>query len=547
MTGEEISRGEAERADDDRSDSVPPLLRVNASAMTLPREQRFVLAVDLGTGGPKVGLVSLTGQIAWQDHLPVATRHLPGGGAVQDADEWWRLIADATRRALASGVAPAAALVAVCCTAQWASTVPVDAEGRPVGDCLTWQDSRGGRLTRRAIGGPVAGYRPLALWKWVRRTGGAPSVSGNDPISHMLYLAREAPEVAGAARWYLEPADYLSMRFTGVAAATHASMIASWLTDNRRLDLLEYDADLVRRTGVDARKLPPLRPIGSIVGTVRADVAAALGLPPDLPVVAGTPDLHSAAAGSGAVRDFETHLTVSTTAWIGLPVPFKRSDVLRAIVSVPGLRPDRYLVANNHDTGGMCLRWLRENILGAADGYESLTALAAGAAPGSGGVLFTPWLAGERSPVTDRRARGGFHNLSLATSRADLVRAVLEGVAYNNRWLHEAVERFAGRRLDPIRIIGGGALSDLWCQIHADVMGRTIERPAEPLHANLRGAALLAALALGAVREDEVRDLVPAERTFTPDPATRAVYARLYAEFPRLYRSQRKMFARLNR
>ncbi|MFN8640415.1 MAG: FGGY-family carbohydrate kinase [Candidatus Binatia bacterium] len=124
-------------------------------------------------------------------------------------------------------------------------------------------------------------------------------------------------------------------------------------------------------------------------------------------------------------------------------------------------------------------------------------------------MLFTPWLAGERSPVTDRRARGGFHNLSLATTRADLVRAVLEGVAYNNRWLHEAVERFAGRRLDPIRIIGGGALSDLWCQIHADVMDRTIERPAEPLRANLRGAALLAALALGA-DADEVRALVPA-------------------------------------
>ena len=514
--------------------------------MDFPREQRFVLAVDLGTGGPKVGLVSLVGRIAWEEHAAVATRHLPGGGAVQDAEEWWRLIADAARRALASGVVPADAVVAVSCTSQWASTVPVDGEGRPVGDCVMWQDTRGGRHTRRAIGGPIAGYAPLPLLKWVRRTGGAPSPTGNDPVSHMLHLAIDEPEVARAARWYLEPADYLTMRFTGIAAATHASMIACWLTDNRRLDVLAYDPDLVRMAGVDASKLPPLRPTGSIVGTVRADVAAALGLPPGLPVVAGTPDLHSAAAGSGAVRDFETHLAVSTTAWIGLPVPFKKSDLLRSIVSVPGLRPDRYLVANNHDTGGMCLRWLRENILGHAHGYAELTALAAGAAAGSGRVLFTPWLAGERSPVSDRRARAGFHNLSLATSRADLVRAVLEGVAYNNRWLHEAVERFAGRRLEPIRIIGGGALSDLWCQIHADVMGRAIERPAEPLHANLRGAALIAALALGAVREDEVRELVPAEATFTPDPGNRAVYERLYAEFPGLYRRQRKMFQRLN-
>jgi xylulokinase len=522
--------------------------KVESAVFASPRlrGEQFVLAVDLGTGGLKVGLVSLTGRIAWQDQRAVATRHLPGGGAVQDAEEWWRLTADASRRALRSGAAPADAVVAVSCTAQWASTVPVAGDGRPVGDCVMWQDSRGARYVRRAIGGRFAGYAPLRLAKWVRRTGGAPSPAGNDPISHMLHLANDQPDVARAARWYLEPADYLTMRFTGVAAATHASMIASWLTDNRRLDVLGYDPDLVRMAGVEADKLPPLRPTGSIVGVVRAVVAAALGLPAGVPVVAGTPDLHSAAAGAGAVRDFETHLAVSTTAWIGLPVPFKKSDLRRAIVSVPGLRPGGYLVANNHDTGGMCLRWLRENLLGPAHGYAELTALAAAAAPGSGGVLFTPWLAGERSPVTDRRARAGFHNLSLATTRAELVRAVLEGVAYNNRWLHEAVERFAGRRLDPIRIVGGGALSDLWCQIHADVMGRTIERVAEPLHANLRGAALIAALALGAVREHEVRDLVPPERTFAPDPANRSAYDHLYAEFPRLYQIQRKMFRRLN-
>ncbi len=122
----------------------------------------------------------------------------------------------------------------------------------------------------------------------------------------------------------------------------------------------------------------------------------------------------------------------------------------------------------------------------------TLTALAAGAGPAAATCIFTPWLNGERSPIDDRNARGGFHNLSLATTRADLVRAVLEGVGYNSRWLHGYVEKFAKRRLDPIRLIGGGAPSDLWCQIHADVMDRTIERVDEPLHAGIRGAALFA-------------------------------------------------------
>ncbi len=527
--------------------------------MTAGRDERFVLAVDLGTGGPKVGLVSFTGSIAWSDHVPLETRLLPGGGAVQDASQWWDAVARTTRRAMRSGVVRPEQVVAVSCTGQWASTVPVAEDGRPVGDCVMWMDSRGGPYTRRAVGGPVAGYAPLALWQWVRRSGGAPSTSGVDPIGHMLHLEHDRPDVAQRARWYLEPVDYLSMCFTGMAAASHASMTAAWLTDNRKLDRLHYDPTLVRRAGVPAHKLPPLVPTGSVVGEVRPEVAQGLGLAPGVVVVTGTPDLHSAAVGSGAVLDYQAHLAISTTSWISCPVPMKKTDAVHQIASVPGLRPGRYLVADNHDTGGLCLQWLRDNVIGPSDGlfqggaeasgpsFDALTALAASVPAGSGDVLFTPWLAGERSPVDDRKARGGFHNLSLATTRAHLVRAVLEGVAYNSRWLHEAVERFVKRRLDPVRVVGGGATSDLWCQIHADVMGRTIERVAEPLHANLRGAALFAAVALGWVDLEEVAGLVPVATRFDPDGSRASTYRRLYGEFPKLYRSQKPMFARLNR
>jgi xylulokinase len=160
--------------------------------------------------------------------------------------------------------------------------------------------------------------------------------------------------------------------------------------------------------------------------------------------------------------------------------------------------------------------------------------------------VFTPWLAGERSPVDDRSARGGFHNVSVATSGADLARSVLEGVALNARWLLTAAERFTGRRLEPLRVVGGGAQSELWCQIVADVCDRTVERVAEPLLCGLRGAALAAGLALGDV-DDDLRRLVPVDLTLIPDASNRAVYDRLFAELPRLYRSQRKMFHRLNR
>jgi xylulokinase len=203
------------------------------------------------------------------------------------------------------------------------------------------------------------------------------------------------------------------------------------------------------------------------------------------------------------------------------------------------------MIANNHESGGQCLQWLRDALFEGRS-FDEVTGLAATSSRGADGVLFTPWLNGERSPVDDRNARAGFHNMSVSTRPEHLARAVLEGVAYNNRWLHEAVERFAGRRLDPIRIVGGGSQSDLWCRIHADVMDRTIERVPQAVNGSLRGAAIFAGISLGALTPEEVRNVVPVEATFRPEPAARATYERLYAEFPKLYKAQKGMFARLN-
>jgi len=173
--------------------------------------------------------------------------------------------------------------------------------------------------------------------------------------------------------------------------------------------------------------------------------------------------------------------------------------------------------------------------------------MAARTPAGSNGVIFTPWLYGERTPVEDSFVRGGFHNLSLSTTRDDLVRSVLEGVALNARWLLGAVERFTRRRLDPIRFIGGGARSDVWCQIFADALGRTIEQVADPVHANVRGAAMLAAVALGELDFDQVADRVRVARTYAPGSPASGVYDELFGEFVGLYRRNRKAHTRLNR
>jgi xylulokinase len=510
----------------------------------------YALVVDLGTTAVKVGLATLTGRVHWHEQHDLPTVLLPDGGAEQDATLWWELVLDLSKRGLDSGACDPAAVVAVAITGQWCSTVPVDGSGVPVGPCLLWMDSRGGREAVRRVGGPVSGYAPGKLLTWIRHSGGAPSLDGCDPLGHRWFLQTEVPGLHQRARWLMEPVDYLALRFSGRVAATAASMTAAWLTDNRSANATNYDPVLLRIAGIDQSKLPPLLANGSVQGPILPAVAERLGLSPQTVVVTGLPDAQSVAIGSGAVLDYEAHLSLGTTSWVSCHVPGKKTDVINQVAAVPSCLPGRYVVLNNHETSGRSLHWVRDVLDPSGHGdqvpFESLTELAGRSPVGSGGVIFTPWLAGERTPIADRNARAGFHNVSLSTTRADLVRAVLEGVAMNDRWTHEVVEKFVGRRLDHIRVVGGGAQSDLWCQIHADVLDRTVERVADPTTTGLRGAALVAAMALRAVSPEHIRDLVPASATFSPRAEAVATYRLLFDEFPGLYRGQRKMFARLN-
>jgi xylulokinase len=292
------------------------------------------------------------------------------------------------------------------------------------------------------------------------------------------------------------------------------------------------------------------------MGHLRPEAAESLGLPVGLPVATGTSDVHSAAVGSGAVADFAPHLYIGTSSWISCHVPFKKTDALRNVASIPAALPGKYLVADEHETAGACLTFLARNVLFGDDAlggsapegnvYKLLDDVAATVPPGAHGTLFTPWLNGERSPVDDHTIRGGFHNLSLTTSRPDLVRAVYEGVALNTRWLLGAVERFVGRRLDPLAFIGGGANSDVWAQIHADVTGRRIRQVADPVLANVRGAGMLTFLALGQVKIADIADMVEVRATFEPDSSKAGVYDKLYPEFVNLYKRTKQIHRRLN-
>ena len=384
--------------------------------------------------------------------------------------------------------------MAVACTAQWSGTVAVDERCQPLRDAIIWMDSRGAPYVRRITRGPVnvQGYGVGKLARWLRTTGGIPARSGKDPIAHILWLKHEEPETYRRAHLFLEPKDWLNARLTGRAAASFDSIALHWVTDNRRPDRIRYDQALLRLAGIEQSRLPELLAATDILGPLLPGRPARSASRP-IPVVVGTPDIQSAAIGAGATRDYQAHLYVGTSSWLTCHMPFKKTDLRHNMASLPSPIPRRYFVADEQETAGAALTFLRDRVLFGegqpTDGYAELDRMAAQAQPGSHGVIFTPWLYGERTPVEDRFVRGGFHNLSLSASRDDLVRAVFEGVALNARWLLRAVERFTRHRLEPIRFIGGGARSDVWCQIFADVLGRAIEQVADPVNANARGAA----------------------------------------------------------
>ncbi len=525
----------------------------------------WILAVDLGNGGPKVAAVSPGGEILATAFHPVSVQIGRDGTATQDAIEWEMALGTAIEHVTAS--VDVEDLSAIGITGQWGSTVPVGADDYPVGPVLLWSDTRSRRNVQRVLGGPVAGYAPQKVWPWLKITGGAPSPSGADPTGHSLLLQNELSDLGARCKVLLEPVDYLAFLMTGRAVATPASMTASWLTDNHIGAPLGYVEALVRRAERKASLLPQLVPTGSIQGPLLAEPARRLGLKPGVPVACGIPDIHAAIVGSGAIGAHQTHLAISTTAWLSARVPFKRTDILHSIATLPGLDPAMNLVGNNIETGGAALSWLREQIIAPPDGllgggsgigadgaapvtaeptYDALTTLAASAPAGCEGLIFTPWLAGERSPVEDKNLRAAFLNMSFRTDRAMMVRSVMEGVALNVKWLFGYYEKFLKRGVPSLRIMGGGAQSDLWCSIIASTLDRRVEQVADPLNAQLRGVALWTRVCLGELTLEQAAAQVPVARTFTPDPADRQVYAAHFAQYRKLYGSLKGFYRKMN-
>jgi xylulokinase len=520
--------------------------------------EKYVLAIDLGTSGSKTALVSVTGEVVDFEYQEVPLLLFPNGGAEQRPHDWWKAIMSTSKRLIGKGLVSKDDIVAICCSTQWMGTVAVDRDGNPLMNAITWMDSRGAKYVEALTRGPISieGYDIRKLIRWIRFTGGAPSQSGKDPVGHILLIKNEFTDIYQRTCTFLEPKDYVNMCFTGKSAASFDSITLHWVTDNRDLSNITYNDSLLTITALDREKLPDLKRSIDILGPIKKEIAEELGLNTDVQVVMGSPDIFAAAIGAGAVRDYEGHLYIGTSSWISAHVPFKKLDIFHSIASIPSAIPDKYLIADEQDTAGASLTFLKDNILyhedellreeAQPDVYKIFDRIAEKAPPGSNKVIYTPWLNGELTPVMDNSLRASLYNLSLSSTREDIIRAFFEGVAFNQRWSLKYVEKFMGRKMDPILMVGGGAASNIWCQIHADVLNRTIKQVKDPIQANVRGAAFIASVALGYMAFDDIPNHIRVSRTYEPDRANRSIYDELFREFLNIYKQNKSIFKRLN-
>lgn len=506
------------------------------------KEEKYVIAHDVGTGGSKACVTDSRGKILASSFKPYPTSYPKENWAEQNPDDWWEAITQSTREVLREVGIGSEEVGGVVFASQMIGVLPVDSSGSPLRQAIIWLDGRAEEQAQRIV-------RRFTKTILLAVAGGVPT--GKDVIPKLLWLKENEPDVYDATYKFLDVTSYLVYRCSGEYAYDYCAASGTGMFDFKKE---KWDELMFKLFKLDCEKMPEVRPSFDCVGSLKEDAANEMGLRSGIPVFCGTGDVPSAAIGSGAVLDGEGHLYIGSSGWVAATMPKALNDGRRGIVSIASAEPSKYLLLAEMESAGACFKWLADE-LGpiisegiSKDGiYPYLDEIASKSPPGSNGLIFCPWMYGERSPIPDTTVRGGFINLSLDNKLEDVVRSVLEGVALHARWMVDSLAK-CGFQTDSLRVIGGGAKSDLWVQILADVLGKDIERVAEPQESGARGAALIAYVGLG-VYEDipSLREVVEVSGVFKPHKEHREIYDGAYVTIKEIYAKLKELYARINK
>ena len=486
-----------------------------------------ILALDVGTSSVKAVVTDADGRILGSTSRPYGLRTADGGWVDQDLDE----ILASTRESISSLLAglPGGAreIAAVSVTAQMFNLVAVGRDGRPLLPMLSWLDQRSepdaSALAARMP--PEEQYRILGS-----------VVSGKDILPKILWLRDRRPEIYRQTATFLDCKEAVVMGLTGRATIDFAGASAFRLFDQ---PTRRWNLDACRELEIDEHLLPEIAPATAIAGGISRQMARATGLITGTPVTVGSGDVPASQVGAGAVRTGDAHVSLGTAVYFGVTLAEPADDPGGRLGVLGHMDPGAWILWLEIATGGGALAWLARAggslVAGEPLDYDDVDRMVAACAGDMEGLMFAPWLSGERVPLFDDRVRAAFVGLALNHGRGHLFRAVMEGVAFQMRWALEYGLAF-GQPLQEIRAVGGGGMGSAWIQIIADILDRPIQLIRQPQDAAAVGAAACGMVALG-LRPDFAfaRDLATVGREYLPDPERRGALDERYAQFRQLY------------
>jgi xylulokinase len=502
-------------------------------------DKPYLLGIDIGGTGAKAGVFTMQGGAVGSGYTEYSMiSHVPGQ-AEHDAENWWQCTISAIRQATRAIDTQDILAIGVGCTN---GLIAIDRTGRPIRPAIMLWDQRALPEVER--------IRHALDSEEVFRITGNPVAPGAYSLPTILWLMHQEPETFRKVHKLMVPGGYIVGRLTGEYTIDHSRACTTLLFDIRRK---EWHAPFLEALDIPAELLP--RPLASqeLAGSVTSVAAELTGLRPGTPVIAGCMDTIGASIGSGVVQAGGCFLIMGTATRLASPLDQPSFDP--RFMNCTHVLPDSWLTLGAMNGVGSSLRWLRDNFgqmeqqiahQTGQDVYDLLTAQAGSSPPGSKGLIYLPYISGERTPHWDPYARAVFFGITLGHNRSDFLRAALEGAAYAIRHVVEIMETERNIPVNALRIGGAAARSTIWNQIIADVLGKTV-LSVESSHIEVHGAAILAGIGSGVYPNypEGLEELIHISRTFTPDPATHAEYNQLFPIFKELYPSARPYFERL--
>ena len=501
----------------------------------------FVIAHDVGTSSVKTAIVSENGEIAAFAVTQYPIFHPHPGWAEQNPEDYWNASVANTRKVIAEGTVHPEEIIGIVFTTQAMGVIPVDKEGALLRNNITWVDGRAEEQARWIMG--------LVGGKEIFKTLIGTDITGKDVIAKLRWLKLKEPEIFKHTHKVLDVNGYLKFRATGKMVAEWSGA-CSYVFDLKKKS---WDNNVFKLIGFDMHKLPHLVRSVDKVGTLTREAAAAFGLPEKTVVFGGCDDTQSAAAGSGSVNDGDTHIYFGTSAWAGVTMK-KNARHKNGAVVIQSADPMMNLIVGITESAGANLEWMIDKFYKyerddpkIVNIYEFINSETCGVPPGSDRLIFTPWLHGERCPVSTTTTRGTLFNLGPEHTRGHMVNAMFEGIGFNLNWILENIKRDFGYNPKKIRAIGGGSVNSRWMQGIANITGKTIETTTQPVFAGTIGAAACAFVGSGLFTSfTDVEKMIAVKDSYIPDKETVPVFAEMFQTYKEIYKSLQKTYFNAN-